>query len=150
MTSPDGGWFLLAFIGLWLAISGFLSLSGGWYELSKRFKSDEAIDGRRFRLCSAAVGSRVFPVGYGSCLFAIVGRRGLALSVLFPFRFLHPRLVIPWSAVERCEEVRGWWFIRHIAVYVRGFHGKRLLFRGTLGREILGAWTQAHRLSRVV
>jgi hypothetical protein len=35
-----------------------------------------------------------------------VGPEGIALSILFPFRFLHPRLLMPWAAIERCETVR--------------------------------------------
>jgi hypothetical protein len=84
----------------------------------------------------------VFPVNYGNCLFATVGRRGLALSILLPFRFMHPPLVIPWSAVERCEQVR-FWLLRHVAVYVTDFRPRRLLFGGALGRAILAQWTAA-------
>ena len=64
---------------------------------------------------------------------------------LFPFRFLHPRLVIPWSAIERCEHVR-FWFMQQVAVHVAGF-SRRLLFRGGLGNKILEAW--AHHESRL-
>jgi hypothetical protein len=34
-------WFLAAFAIFWLAISGAQSLIGGWYELSRRFKSSK-------------------------------------------------------------------------------------------------------------
>ena len=55
--------------------------------------SDDDIDGERFRT---------------------VGRRGLALSVFLPFRFMHPPLLIPRAAVERCEEVRPGRRVRRI------------------------------------
>jgi len=55
---------------------------------------------------------------------------------------MHPPLVIPWSAVERCEQVR-FWLLGHVAVYVRDFRPRRLLFGGALGRAILAQWTAA-------
>lgn len=134
-------WFFPAFVVFWLAICGALSLLGGWYELSRRFNSSEPIDGERFYFRSGALGSGPLPVSYGSCLFVTVGPRGFALSILFPFRFLHPRLVIPWSAVERCEKVK-FWFTNQVAVHVAGFH-RRLWFSGALGRKILEVWTHA-------
>ena len=145
MPSPDSAWFLPAFVVFWLAICGVLSLMGGWYHLSEKFKSDAPIDGERFRFRSGVIGWGAFPVNYGGCLFATVGTKGFALSVLFPFRFLHPRLVIPWSAVERCEHVR-FWFMKRVTVHVAGFN-RRLLFGGGLGSRILEAWTQSRRAS---
>ena len=142
---PDSVWFLPAFVVFWLAICGVLSLLSGWYHLAERFKSDELIDGERFRFRSGSIGWGTFPVNYGGCLFATVGPKGFALSVLFPFRFLHPRLVIPWSAVERCEHVRSW-FVKRVAVHITGFN-RRLLFGGGFGSRILQAWTQSRRAS---
>src|SRR3990172_6382076 len=115
MPRPDSKWLLPAFIVFWLAISGALSLLGGWYELSQRFKRNDAVDGERFYFRSGAIGWRWLPVSYGSCLFATIGSKSIALSVLFPFRFLHPPLLIPWSAVERCEKVKLW-FMNQVAV----------------------------------
>ena len=138
----DARWFGPAFIAFWLAITAFLSVIGGWHALSRRFRSDDDIDGERFRFRSAGIGRGAFPVNYGNVIFATVGRRGLALSVLLPFRFMHPPLVIPWSAVEGCEAVRLLW-MRQVAVYVTGFRPRRLLFPGALGRAILAAWTEA-------
>jgi len=145
MPSPDSEWFFPAFVVFWLAICGGLSLMGGWYHLGERFKSDEPLDGERFRFRSGAIGWGAFPVSYGSCLFATVGHKGFALSVLFLFRFMHPRLVISWSAVERCENVR-FWFMKQVAVHVAGFN-RRFLFGGALGSKILEAWTQSRGAS---
>jgi len=119
-----------------------LSVIGGWHALARRFRSDDDIDGERFRFRAAGIGWGPFPVNYGNVIFATVGRRGLALSVFLPFRFMHPPLVIPWPAVERCEAVRVFWR-RQVAVYVTGFRPRRLLFGGALGRAILATWTEA-------
>jgi len=145
VPAADSEWFFPAFVVFWLAICGLLSMISGWYQLAEKFKSDEPIDGERFRFRSGAIGWGAFPVSYGSCLFAPVGSKGFALSVLFPVRFLHPRLVIPWSAVERCEHVR-FWFMKQVAVHVSGF-SRRLPFGGGLGNKILEAWTQSRGAS---
>lgn len=130
-----------AFAAFWLTMTGAISFLSGWHELAQRFGSGDSIDGERFRFRSAAIGWPAFPVSYGGSLFATVGARGFMLSILFPYRFLHPPLVIPWAEVERCEPVR-YWFRRHAAVYVKGF-SRRLLFRGSLGDKVLSTWKQA-------
>jgi hypothetical protein len=145
VPAPDSEWFFPAFVVFWLAICGVLSIMGGWRELAERFKSDAPVEGERFRFRSGAMGSGLFPVSYGGCLFATVGPKGFALSILFLFRFLHPRLVVPWSAVERCEPVK-FWFMNYIAVHIVGF-GRRVLFDGNLGKKVLETWTQARKSS---
>jgi hypothetical protein len=147
VPAPDSEWFFPVSVVFWLAICGALSLVSGWYHLAERFKSDESIDGERFRFRSGAIGWGAFPVSYGSCLFATVGSKGFTLSILFPFRFLHPRLVVPWSAVERCEHVK-FCFMKQVAVHVAGFN-RRLLFGGPLGRKIFEAWAQSCRASPI-
>jgi hypothetical protein len=72
-------------------------------------------------------------------LFVTVGQDGFALSIFLLIRFMHPRLMIPWSAVERCEPVR-FLFVNHVAVHITGFK-RRLLFTGSLGKKILDTWT---------
>jgi hypothetical protein len=146
VPAPDLTWFPLFFLALWLVACALLSFIGGWHELSQRFESTESLEGERFSFRSATIGWGAFPVSYRSSLFVTVGRRGMALSILFPFRFLHPRLVIPWSAIERCEPVR-YWFTRHVAVHVIGFR-RKLLFRGAVGDRILQGWLQAGRGAR--
>lgn len=144
MSHTDFGWLFPALIAFWLALCVGLSFVGGWYYLGRRFGSDAPIEGERFRFRSAAIGWSVFPVNYRSCLFATVGPKGLALSVSFPFLILHRRLVIPWSAVERCEHVKSL-TTRGVAVYISDFN-RRLLFRGSLGDIIFAAWTRWHQV----
>jgi len=138
-------WFFSAFIGFCLLISALLSLMGGWHELALRFRSDNPVDGERFRFRSGSLGHGLFPVSYGGCLFATVGAAEFALSVLFPFRFMHPRLVIPWSAVESCERV-SFWFMDHVEVRISGF-SRRLRLRGALGEKVFAAWNEFHAKS---
>lgn len=144
MSDPE--WFFavfavaaVAFTAFWLGICRLLSATSGWQELAERFKSDAPLEGERFRFRSGAMGGRYFPVSYGGCLFATVGPKGFALSILFLFRFSHPRLVVPWSAVERCEPVR-YWFMNCIAMHIRGFR-RRILLDGSLAKKVVEQWT---------
>jgi hypothetical protein len=141
MEAPGQEWLFPAIVFLWLAFSGILSVFGGWHELAQRFSDDKTLEGTHFRFRSGAIGWRFFPVNYGNCLFVTVGRDGFVLSIFLLLRFMHPRLVIPWSAVERCEPVK-FWFANHIAVYIAGFK-RRLLFTGKLGQKMLDAWTKS-------
>jgi len=145
MSSPslDTEWFFPAFVILWLAVLGILSIFGGWHEVAERFSNGKSLEGERFRFRSGAIGWKLFPVNYGNCLFATVGRDGFALSIFFLVRFMHPRLVIPWSAVDRCEAVK-FWFVNYIGVHFTGF-SRRLLFRGSLGKKILDTWARVRK-----
>jgi len=142
-SSLDLEWFLPAGVVLWLAFSAFISIVGGWHELAERFSDGKSLEGERFRFRSGAIGSKLFPVNYGNCLFVTVGRDGFALSIFLLVRFMHPRLMIPWSAVEHCEPVKHW-FVSYIAVHITGFK-RRLLFSGNLGETILDTWTRARK-----
>lgn len=145
MPAPNSEWFFPTLVVMWFAMIGGLSLIGGWHELAERFKNGETIEGERFRFRSGAIGWRVFPVSYGSCLFATVGPKAFKLSILLPFRLLHPPLVIPWTEVERCEATRMW-FMKYVAVYVKDF-GRCLMFKGSLGNKLLSTWTQLSKVS---
>ena len=145
MNSPslDTQWFFPAFVILWLAFSGVISIFGGWHELADRFSDGKSLEGERFRFRSGAIGWRLLPVNYGNCLFVTISQDGFALSIFLLVRFMHPRLVIPWSAVERCEPVK-FWFVNYIGVYITGFN-RRLLFSGSLGKKILDTWTRQRK-----
>lgn len=130
----DLRWFFTLFIGGWLAICCFLSFIGGWHALAKRYRSTISTSGKLFSFASMGLGRGFFPVSYRSCLFVRLDSTGIALSVFPLFRFFHPKLLIPWSAVSDCKRER-FWFMDCTAVYV--FEPQtRMLFRGRLGREI--------------
>jgi len=129
-------WFFPAFLLLWLLVCGILSLVGGWRKLSERFANGDSFEGERFRFCSGSVGF----VNYNSCLFATVGTAGIALSILPLYRFMHPRLVIPWSEVVRCERESSF-MRRGIRLHLAGFD-LRLVLRGNVGERVHGAWSE--------
>jgi len=126
-------WFIPFFLCLWLVVSAVLALGGGWFSLSREFRSDESIEGRRFRFASGSLGAWPFPVtAYGNFLFVTVNDSGFRLSILFPFRFLSPPLFIPWSAVKAVETGR-FLFVRYSLVrLLRGW--PTVAIRGRAGQ----------------
>ena len=130
-------------IGFWLAISCFFSFASGWHALAKRYRCTTTSSGRLHRFVSMGLGQGWgFPaVGYRRCLFARVDSAGILLAILPLFRFFHPQLFIPWSAVSDCRRERLW-FINYTAVYISEPQ-TRMIFRGRLGEEIYEARNQA-------
>ena len=137
----DLRWFLPLFIGGWLAVSCFLSLVGGWHALAKRYRCTTSAPGKLYSFASMGLGRGLFPVSYGSCLFVRLDSAGIALSVFPLFRFFHPKLFIPWSAVSDCKRER-FWFMNCTAVYVSEPQ-TRMLFIGRFGRELYETRNQA-------
>ena len=122
------------FVLMGVTICSLLSLIGGWHELAQQYRASTDNPGKKFRSVSGAVGWKFFPVNYGNCLVATVGNAGLGLSILFLFRILHPRLFIPWSAIESVEQ-RRFLFMRRTAITIRGFSRRVVLF-GRVGEEV--------------
>ena len=101
-------WFFPLFAVGWFAVCGVLALSSGWRSLAERFPAPAQVNGERFRFASASMGLVPwFPVRYSGCVFFTVGTAGLAMSLLFLFRFLSPPLFVPWSQVASVEEKAG-------------------------------------------
>ncbi|UOQ72009.1 hypothetical protein [Hymenobacter cellulosilyticus] len=106
--------FPLGFVAFWLLMCWVVSLSG-WRQLARYFPAGNyprAVFHQSFWLQSATLrrpdavlsGSR-----YGGVLRIQYGPEGLRLSVLPTFRFGHPPLLIPWSAIGVPQERRGTW-----------------------------------------
>ena len=73
----------------------FLSWIGGWRRLAMRFPARGRPSGRRFLMRGGKVGL----VTYSACLTLYTSAKGLYVSVLWPFRFAHPPIFIPWDSV---------------------------------------------------
>jgi hypothetical protein len=132
---------------MFVGVAALLAHLGGWAELAKRYPGPGPEDGKRFSFSSASIGTGL-PVNYAHCLFVRVGRSGLGLWMLFPFRLFHPPLFIPWTAVADCR--KGWFLFRPgVAVHLAG-SGTRIVFRGWAGSAVLLTWEghlEAKRLS---
>jgi len=98
-------WVVLLVVALlWLGVCALLARVGGWSTLAGPYRAKYPAVGERFRFVSASMGKAHLPVNYKGCLFMVVNRHGLHISLLFPFRFRSPPLFIPWSAVESVTE----------------------------------------------
>jgi hypothetical protein len=93
------------------------------------------------------MGWKSLPMLYHYCLVATIGRKGLALALLFPFRFMHRPLFIPWEAVERCRRVRNFLW-DDMAIYVEGFH-RRFELGGALGAAVHEAWKESRDAAKL-
>lgn len=144
-TLSDPRWFWSYFVVLWCAVGAILSLVGGWYHLASAFpvSASGTADGPRFRFASGSVGVRWLPVSYRSVLFCTVSSSGLQLSVLPLFRFMHPPMFIPWSAVESADRER-WWLMTVMALSLRST-SRQVRLVGKAGTAAFEAY-ERHRL----
>ncbi len=133
-------WFLSLFVLMWFVMSGLLSLISGWWGLASRFRSEKLAHGDSFRFVSGSIGSALFPVSYGSCLFVTINEEGFRVAILFLFRFLSPPLLIPWSKVESVIEKR-FFFMRYAAIRIRE-NWPVLSFCGKAGKRILETYAR--------
>ena len=92
--------FIAAWLVMWVAITFALSRLSGWSFLARKFRAASEIDGDKYWFVSGRMGKRFLPVNYGYCLFVTVGKAGLHLSLLIPFRLASAPLFIPWSEIE--------------------------------------------------
>src|SRR5262249_10340878 len=134
-------WFIPLFALMWLGGTGLLAHFSGWSTLARSYRAEAATDGGRFRLVSGSMGLKFLPASYGSCLFVRVGNEGFRLSILLPFRFLSPPLLIPWSDVESVVEKRLLLF-RYTVVSVKG-QWPRLTIRGMAGAALARSFQAA-------
>src|SRR5689334_598754 len=114
------------FVPLWCCICAALSLTGGWHSLAKRFPAEQTSfripefdDGKRFRFASMAMGSKFYPVSYGSCLTIEVNSNGIYIKIMPFFRLLHPPFLIPWSAIDDCVTKKYFLIWSRTAVYIQ-------------------------------
>lgn len=133
-----GGW-LIAFPVMWLGITGLLSVLGGWRELAASFDAGPLPrEGRPIgRWATGGVKRVLFPVSYSNCLNVTLFQDGFGVAVARPFRFMHPPLFIPWTAVRDCEEGGAFWRYARITLHTSGV---RILIGGRAGRELLEQW----------
>ncbi|WDI44613.1 hypothetical protein [Bremerella sp. P1] len=93
--------FLLLFIvALFCGFTLLIAFLGDWGLLAKSFRAREKPSGKFFYFRSAGVGM----ASYRNMLTVGVTAKGLYLAVFFPFRFVHPPLLIPWSEIKDIHE----------------------------------------------
>jgi len=124
--------FPIFFVAMWLLIFAAISVVGGWHALAERFRSDGSFTGVTWGWQSAYFRYRVH---YGGCLIVGSNRDGLYLRILFPFRFMHPPLFIPWREISLTTS--RYWLIGEVG-------------RFQLGRETQIPFTVGERLLKKI
>lgn len=145
----DPRWFapllLTLFAVAWLGAGWLVSRAGGWASLAARFPADGVVEGERFRFASGAFGRKALPTRYNGVLYVTVNRRGLGLSLWFPFRFGSSPMFIPWSAFESATERRRM-FSPTVEFTVRD-HWARVWLRGEAAMRAKAAFDSKERQS---
>jgi hypothetical protein len=130
-TSPELPfvYFLFIFIGLWVSISYFVSLAGGWWTLSKTYRFRGKFIGKKYHMRSIGMRSMA---GYGFCVNIGVNPDGLYFSLSPLYRLAHPPFFIPWSDIHSIEETKDMFILKFYKIRFRLnpdipiFIGKRL------------------------
>ena len=94
-------WLIIAAIPVilvtfWLTILALLSYVSGWRKLAAGYTCKEPFIGTTWRFQSAEMRW----LGIRNCLILGADARGLYMSMMLLFRFWHPPLLIPWTAIN--------------------------------------------------
>jgi hypothetical protein len=105
------GWlwfgFMLLFAAWWLIVMTIMAKWGGWSALARRYvrPSDARPSARTYFQSLVLRSPAIF---YNGCVNVGASERGLFLSILPPFQFGHPYMMIPWDRVRSLGRRRYW------------------------------------------
>jgi hypothetical protein len=130
--------FPIYFLCLWLLVGTIISFVGGWFSLSRTYRTKVPFNGAKWRGQS---GQMRWLTNYNRVLTLGTSQDGLYVACMFFFRFMHPPLLIPWSEIK-VRRKKGWVF--EYVVFTMGHElGIPLRIREKLGaklRESAGNW----------
>ncbi len=90
-------YFVIFFIAMWLFVSFIFSRLTGWNKLSGKYRAQSIPKIKLMRAVQVSWDSLML----AGNIYTLGGSdNGLHLGVLFPFRFCHPPLFIPWQDIE--------------------------------------------------
>jgi hypothetical protein len=98
--------FPVYFVTLWLLVGATISYVGGWFSLSRLYRTRVPFDGAKW---GGQSGQMRWLANYNHVLTLGANQEGLYLASMFLFRFMHPPLLIPWSEIK-VRRSRGWFF----------------------------------------
>jgi hypothetical protein len=98
--------FPIYFLCLWLLVGATTSLIGGWFSLSRTYRTRVPFHGAKWRGQS---GQMRWLANYNRVLTLGVSPQGLYLASMFFLRFMHPPLLVPWSEIK-VRRKTGWVF----------------------------------------
>lgn len=91
---------------LWLLVGATLSFVGGWFSLSRLYRTQVRFDGAKW---GGQSGRMRWLTSYNHVLTLGANREGLYLACMFLFRFMHPPLLIPWREIK-VGRSKDWFF----------------------------------------
>lgn len=98
--------FVLFGIYMFCAVATAVAFLGGWRKLASQFPAPQNYaEGQLFKRQSGSVGA----ANYNKILYIRVSAQGLYLACIFPFRFMHPPLLVPWAQVKALRQKRFLW-----------------------------------------
>jgi hypothetical protein len=113
LNTPYG--FVVFFVTFWCSICFFISMMGGWFTLSRRFKRQSEPYGEIRSAGPLFYGVKMrFRVNYGNVIRITSADDALYLSMLFLFRIGHPPLRIPWTEIK-LERTKFLW-LRYVVL----------------------------------
>ena len=98
--------FPVYFVALWLLVGAIISHVGGWFSLSKIYRTRVPFSGGEW---GGQSGQMRWLANYNNVLTLGANQEGLYLASMFLFRFMHPPLLIPWSEIE-VRRSKRWFF----------------------------------------
>ena len=132
-------------VGVAILVIGLTSRISGWSLLAEAYPCLDQVEGRKRWFASLGLRRWSYvPANYGGIVILTYAPEGLRISLLFPFRIMHPPLFIPWREFARTEVTkvfgmrqRSFWF---------GQTGVRMDVTLRLGDEIVQAAREAGRI----
>jgi TIR domain len=95
----------IVLVTLWLLVGAIHSYVGGWFSLSKVYRTRVPFNGTKWRGQS---GQMRWLANYNNLTLG-ANHEGLYLASMPLFRFMHPPLLVPWSEI-RVRKSKGWFF----------------------------------------
>jgi hypothetical protein len=124
--------FPVFFVALWCVIFFLISQASGWAVLARRFRLTSPFAVQSWDWKSARMR---WGANYNNCLTIGSDPIGLYLSMVFPFRFAHPPLLLPWQEVS-VRRRRSMLFFKYVELSLGREEQIPLLIRENLAEQI--------------
>jgi hypothetical protein len=92
--------FPLAFAALWAGVLLLLSVTSGWRALAAHYARDGLLAGEEKKRLAVMMGAGPFKASYRGAVTMTAAKDGLGLRLMFPLKFFHSPLLIPWADLQ--------------------------------------------------
>jgi len=97
-------WFFVVFVAGWFGVSYTLGKQSGWQNLAKKYGNNkQEISVVKFHTGNGYVGK----IRHNGILRVAANKKGIYFMVLFPFKFGHKNLFIPWADISDITVANG-------------------------------------------